>query len=76
MFGVKNTLIVELGQVTDEKLAQQCNVKLGCALLEYEFVLVTKDEAFELRFQNAAAAMLAQGKEMQYIDGLPVPDVD
>jgi hypothetical protein len=44
--------------------------------MEYDFVLVTKEETLDLRYQNAAAAMLAQGRNMQFIDGLPVPDVD
>jgi hypothetical protein len=76
VFGVKNTLVVELKRVTDEKLAQHYGVEVGCALMEYDFVLVTKEEALDLRFKNAAAAMLAQGKKMQFIGGLPVPDVD
>ena len=44
--------------------------------MQYDFVLVTKEEALDLRFKNAEAAMKAQGKQMQYIDGLPVPELD
>lgn len=76
VFGVKNTLIVDLTRVEDEAVAKKYGVEVGCALMQYDFVLVTKEEAFELRYQNAAAAMLAQGRNMQFIDGLPVPDVD
>jgi hypothetical protein len=76
VFGVKNTLVVELGRVTDEIVAKQYGVKVGCALMEYDFVLVTKDEALNLRYENAVAAMLSQGRKMEYINGLPVPEVD
>ena len=44
--------------------------------MKYDFVLVTKQEALDLRFKNAQEAMAAQGKKMEYIDGLPVPEVD
>ncbi|KAJ4856783.1 dioxygenase domain-containing protein [Trichoderma breve] len=76
VFGVKRTLVVELKTVQDKETAEQYGVDVGCALLKYEFVLVTKQEAIDLRYQNAEAAMKAQGKQMQYINGLPVPDID
>lgn len=76
VFGVKNTLVVNLTTVTDIKIAQKYGVDLGCALLEYTFVLVTEEVAMQLRHKNASEAMLAQGRKMVYIDGLPVPDVD
>lgn len=76
VFGVKNTLVVGTTTVTDVKLAQKYGVEVGCALLEYNFVLVTEDVAMQLRLKNASEAMLAQGKKMLFIDGLPVPDVD
>jgi hypothetical protein len=76
VFGVKNTLIVELGQVIDGAMATNYGVEVGCALMVYDFVLVTKEEALDLQFKNAAEAMLAQGKKIQYINGLPVPDED
>ncbi|KAM0511602.1 hypothetical protein ACHAPE_009752 [Trichoderma viride] len=76
VFGVKSMLVVELKTVQDKEMAEQYGVDVGCALMEYEFVLVTKQEAFDLRYKNAEAAMKAQGKQMQYINGLPVPDID
>ncbi|CAH0003492.1 unnamed protein product [Clonostachys byssicola] len=76
VFGVKNTLVVELGRVEDEGIASKYGVKVGSALMKYDFVLVTKEEALNLRYQNAAAAMKAQGKKMDYLNGLPVPEVD
>jgi hypothetical protein len=76
VFGVKNTLVVELGRVEDEAIASKYGVKVGSALMKYDFVLVTKEEALNLRYQNAAAAMKAQGKKMDYLNGLPVPEVD
>ena len=76
MFGVKNTLIVSTTRVTDESVANKYGVKVGTALMEYDFVLVTEDAAMNLRHEKASEAMKAQGKQMQFIDGLPVPDVD
>lgn len=29
-----------------------------------------------MRYRNAEVAMEDQGKQMQYINGLPVPDID
>ena len=76
VFGVKNTLVITLKRLEDEKLAQEYGVGVGCALMEYEFVMVTKESALELRHQNASDAMLKHGKKMQFLNGLPVPDVD
>ncbi|KAL6788885.1 aromatic compound dioxygenase [Trichoderma sp. SZMC 28012] len=76
VFGVKSTLVVELQTVQDKETAEQYGVDVGCALMKYEFVLVTKQEAIDMRYRNAEAAMKTQGKQMQYINGLPVPDID
>lgn len=76
MFGVKNTLVVSLGKVEDTAVATLHGVEVGSALLTYDFVMVTKQEALDLRHANAKAAMEAQGVKMEYIDGLPVPEVD
>jgi len=76
VFGVKNTLVVNLKKVEDSELAQKHGVDVGCALMEYDFTLVTEEAAMELRHKNASDAMLAQGKKMQFVDGLPIPDVD
>ncbi|KAH6988659.1 Intradiol ring-cleavage dioxygenase [Ilyonectria destructans] len=76
VFGVKNTLVVELQRVNDQEVADQYSVQVGCALMEYDFGLVTKEDAFNIRYKNAEAAMKAKGMKMQYIDGLPVPEVD
>lgn len=76
VFGVKNTLVVELGKVQDEEMAKEYGVQVGHKLMHYDFVLVTRSEALELRHKNAEAAMMAQGKQMEYLDGLPVPEID
>lgn len=76
VFGVKDSLVVDLTKVTDEATAQKYGVEVGCRLLKYDFVLVTKEETMALREKNAREAMLAQGRNMLFVDGLPVPDVD
>ncbi|KAF2097918.1 cathecol 1,2-dioxygenase [Rhizodiscina lignyota] len=75
VFGVKETLIVELGTVSPEQ-AKEYGVKEGAKLLTYDFVLVSDKEAADLREENARKAMEAQGRKMKFYEGLPVPDVD
>ena len=57
-------------------MADKYGVKSGCALLKYDFVLVSDTEASQLREKEALKAMSAQGRKMKMLKGLPVPDVD
>lgn len=75
VFGVKETLVVDLGTVSKEQ-ADKYGVKEGTKLLTYDFVLVSDKEAAELREKKAMEAMEAQGRRMRMVEGLPVPDVD
>lgn len=76
VFGVKDSLIVELDTVTPE-LAKEYNVKEGTKLLKYDFVLVTDEETKKLRHDEAVKAMKDLGREgMMIVNGLPVPEVD
>ncbi|KAK7714433.1 hypothetical protein SLS57_007160 [Botryosphaeria dothidea] len=75
VFGVKETLLVDLGTVNTEQ-AKKYGAKEGGKLMTYDFVLVTDEEARKLREQNAMEAMVAQGRKMKLWNGLPVPDVD
>ena len=76
VFGVKNSLVVDVKQVEDPAVAERYGVEVGSALLEYDFILVSESEALELRQKNAAEAMAAQGTKVVFLDGLPVPDLD
>ena len=76
VFGVKNSLVVGLGELKDEALANKYDVQVGCSTIEYKFVLVSEAAALELRQQKASDAMKAQGRKVIFLDGLPVPDVD
>ncbi|KAB2569926.1 putative catechol protein [Lasiodiplodia theobromae] len=75
VFGVKETLLVDLHTV-DAADAKKYGVKEGSKLMKYDFVLVTEDEAKQLREKKAMEAMEAQGRKMKLWNGLPVPDVD
>lgn len=75
VFGVKETLLVELGTVNAEQ-AKKYDFKEGGKLITYDFVLVTEEKAKHLREENALKAMEAQGRKMKLYDGLPIPDVD
>lgn len=76
VFGVKDSLVVPLQTVEDERQAKVYDVKLGSALISYDFVLVTDEAAAALRRQKAEEAMAGQNGKFKFIDNLPVPDVD
>jgi protocatechuate 3,4-dioxygenase beta subunit len=76
VFGVKDSLLVDLQTLTDEKIATEYDVKLGIKFIRYDFVLVSDAEAQQLREEKAMEAMAAQGRTMRLLNGLPVPDVD
>lgn len=75
VFGVKETLLVDLGTVSAEQ-AKQYGVEEGGKLMTYDFVLVTDEESRKLRESKALAAMEKLGRRMKLYDGLPVPDLD
>ena len=57
-------------------MAQKYQVKPGTLVLTYDFVLVLKAEAKELREMEAKKALAALGRKFTMLNGLPVPDVD
>ncbi|KAF2226445.1 cathecol 1,2-dioxygenase [Elsinoe ampelina] len=75
VFGVKESLIVSLGEVGKGEV-EKYGVKEGAKLLTYDFVLVTEEETRELRTQEARKAMEKLKLRMEIVDGLPVPEVD
>lgn len=75
VFGVKESLLVDLGTVTAEQ-AKKYRVEEGGKLLTYDFVLVSDEESKKLRQSEAMAAMEKLGRRMKLYDGLPVPDLD
>ena len=75
VFGVKESLIVDLGTVSPEQAAKY-GVSEGTKLLTYDFVLVTDEETRKLREEESLKAMEKLGLRMKLLDGLPVPDVD
>ena len=75
VFGVKNSLIVELGKV-DKATADKYGVKEGSALMTYDFVLVTEKNSFDLRCENSAKALERLGRRVKIVKGLPVPELD
>lgn len=76
VFGVKESLLVDVGKVTDSKMAEAYGVSVGSALMKYDFVLVTEEEAADLRRSEAERALTAQGRKYRFVGDLPVPDVD
>lgn len=75
VFGVKESLLVDLGEVNAEQ-ASKYGVKEGGKLMTYDFVLVTDEESRKLREKEAMSAMEKLGRRMKLYNGLPVPDLD
>ncbi|RDW84047.1 intradiol ring-cleavage dioxygenase [Aspergillus mulundensis] len=76
VFGVKESLVVDLSTVEDEEMAKKYGVKVGTKLLKHDFVLLSEEEARELRKKNAIEAMEKQGRKVVFHDDLPVPADD
>lgn len=76
VFGVKDSLIVDIKEVTDEAMAKKYDVKVGHKLLTYDFVLVSEEQSAKLRDQRAKEALEKLGRRVKIVDGLPVPDLD
>jgi hypothetical protein len=76
VFGVKDSLVVSVKKVEDEEQAKAYSVKIGSALISYNFVLVTDKAAVELRRQKAEETMAGLNGKFKFIDNLPVLDVD
>jgi hypothetical protein len=76
VFGVKDSLIVEVKKVEDAEQAKKYGVQVGTALLVYDCVLVTEQAARELRRSKAEEAMAEYGGKFKFVDDLPVPGVD
>lgn len=76
VFGVKESLVVDLSTVTDPEMAKKYSVKEGTHLLTYDFVLVTMKESLKLRKEEAIKAIQKMGKNVEDFQGLPILDVD
>ncbi|KAI0552344.1 Intradiol ring-cleavage dioxygenase [Xylaria curta] len=73
VFGVKESLIVDLHRVSDFKgYAEEYGVSGDMKLLRYDFVLVTEKEARELRDAKALAAGNSFDMDLKLEDGLLV----
>jgi len=75
VFGVKESLIVDLSEV-DEEISKKYNIPVGTKLLKQDFVLATEEQAAKLRAEKAEEVLKKLGKNMKLLNGLPVPDVD
>jgi hypothetical protein len=60
VFGVKESLIIDITKVTDASMAEKYGVSTGCALIQYDFVLVDKEEATKLRETKASESGVAK----------------
>ena len=76
VFGVKESLIVELGTVDKETAERYPGTQEGMKLLRYDFVLVSEAEASQLRDERSKEALEKLGMGVKIVDGLPIPDVD
>lgn len=75
MFGVKSSLLVDLGVATPEEETKY-GVRPGTKTLHYDFVLVTDEETLRLREENSRLALEKSGRRGRIVEGLPVPELD
>jgi hypothetical protein len=75
VFGVKKSLVIDLGKV-DKKTAKEYGVEEGTWLLKHDFVLTTQEETEKLKDQLATEALEKLGLRLKLVDHLPVPDLD
>ena len=68
--------MVPLQKVEDEQQAKAYEVKMGSALITYDFVLVTDEAVAELRREKAEESMAGLPGKFKFVDNLPIPDVD
>ena len=75
VFGVKQSLIVDL-EPADAATAGKYGVKEGTSTLRHDFVLVSDQEARELRELKSRQALEKLGRKVKLVDSLPIPDLD
>ncbi|KAJ3529059.1 hypothetical protein NM208_g9106 [Fusarium decemcellulare] len=75
VFGVKESLIIDLKTVADvEGLAAKYNIAPSAKLITYDFVLLTNEEARELRDSAARASIEGlNATDLRVVDGLILP---
>ncbi|KAK9381377.1 Intradiol ring-cleavage dioxygenase [Kockiozyma suomiensis] len=76
VFGVKSSLILDLAKIEDAAVAKEHGLSTDDWLLEYNFVLVTDEEAKELKVKNAEKALKKLGVTATVVDGLPIDALD
>lgn len=73
VFGVKESLIVDIGKVSDvEGYAEKFGVSGDTRLLKYNFVLVTDKETSDLRDSESLKAGKALGLHLKLENGVLV----
>lgn len=64
---------MDLSTVEDEGMAKKYGVSVGTKLLKHDFVLLTDQEARDLRKKNAIEAMEKQGRKVVFHNEVPIP---
>jgi hypothetical protein len=67
---------VDLSKVTDPAMASKYDVEMETPLLTYDFVLLTDQQARDLRMQRAVEEMEKQQRNVVWHNGLPVPSTE
>ncbi|KAI5784767.1 catechol dioxygenase [Geopyxis carbonaria] len=76
VFGVKSSLIKDVGKIGDKALAEKYGVAVGDWEIVQDFVMVGEKEAEELKRAQAVEALQAMGSTKELVNGLPVEDLD
>ncbi|KAH7147196.1 putative hydroxyquinol 1,2-dioxygenase [Dactylonectria estremocensis] len=71
VFGVKESLIIDIGTV-DDAISETYDVPVGMKMVKYDFVLMTTDDALELRRKKAEDTLekMETQSTLRVVDGL------
>ncbi|VUC26023.1 unnamed protein product [Clonostachys rosea] len=75
VFGVKESLIIDLGKVGDvDGLAEKYGVSPETKLLRYDFVLITEQESQRAREEDAWKEARRQNRNLKVVNGMLIPE--
>ncbi|KAF3941060.1 hypothetical protein ABW19_dt0204518 [Dactylella cylindrospora] len=72
VFGVKSSLIADIGKIADQETAEKYGMNVGDHLLKWDFVLITEQESLELKNKLAKEALEKIGSTAKLENGVPV----
>jgi len=76
VFGVKSSLQLDIEKVKDEKIAKEYGVSVDDWEIQWDFIMVSDEEAKKLKEKHAREALEKLGSTAEIVNGLPVAPLD